>query len=211
MTPPLSSNASAERILESGMGLFLRYGAKAVTMDMLASELGISKKTIYQHFPDKDALVLEGCRFYIKNKECRMNDEVLNIEDPLEQFMAVSQHLRQEIQAMNPVLMFDMKRFYPDAWAEVERHKKEDVHNHILTNFEEGIKVGYYRDDFDQKVLMRLKIEEYTLALDSAIFPTTDFRTSEVFDALTDHFIRGILTPKGLERYLSLLETPADS
>ncbi len=211
MTPPASPADTQGRILEHALGLFLRYGAKAVTMDMLASELGISKKTIYQYYPDKDALVLAGCQFHIEHRDCLMHETTSKIEDPLEEFMEVSRQLRQQIQGMNPTLLFDLKRFYPAAWAEVERHKQEDVKGYILSNFERGIAAGYYRPDFDQRVLMTLKMEQYTMALDPTLFPPNHFLVGDVFDALTDHFIRGILTPKGCEWYDKLLQAASSS
>lgn len=107
----LSRARVRERILDKAQELFFRYGVKSVTMDDIARELGISKKTIYQHFEDKNAMVFAGVEHHF---ECdRMLAEQMQIAapDPIAEVVMASEMMRQTMSGMNPTAIFDIKKY----------------------------------------------------------------------------------------------------
>ncbi|MEZ4902470.1 MAG: TetR/AcrR family transcriptional regulator [Spirosomataceae bacterium] len=189
------------RILEKAQGLFFRYGIKSVSMDDIARELGISKKTIYQHFADKDAIVYAGVEEHFICE--RQDSERMQAEapDPIAEVVMTSEMMRQVMVGMNPAMIFDLKKYYPRAWNSFTAFKNGFILNIIRKNLLKGIEMGLYRTDLNVEVTARLRNEEIELGFDPQIFPVNQFNPLEIQLSLLDHFIRGIVTPQGLNLY----------
>ena len=190
-----------ERILEKAQVLFFRYGIKSVTMDDIARELGISKKTIYQHFEDKDAIVL-ACietHFFCERADSeRMQAEA---PDSIAEVVMASEQMRQMMTGMNPAMIFELKRYYPRAWDSFTEFKNGFVLDLIRKNLLKGIETGLYRADLNVEVMARLRNEEIELGFDSDIFSPRQFNILDIQLTVLDHFIRGVVTPQGLNLY----------
>ena len=105
-----------ERILEKTEALMFRYGMKSVTMDDIAREVGISKKTIYQHYEDKDAIVLAMVSAHFEEERCVAIKQQAEAKDPIQEVVWASEMMRQQLSEMNPTALYDMKKYYPKAW-----------------------------------------------------------------------------------------------
>src|SRR6478735_335731 len=91
-----------EKILKTALGLFFKYGIKHVTMDDIAKELGMSKKTIYQFFKEKDDLVNQLCEAELKDQECQFDEMSRSAKDPIHELMLISEKMRMMMQNINP-------------------------------------------------------------------------------------------------------------
>lgn len=186
--------------------MFWRYGVKSVTMDDIAKELGISKKTIYQHFSDKDAIVAEVVETEL---DCEKKDiERLEGEasDPIDEVIRTSDYMRANIATMNPVLLHDLKKYHPAAWNLFQKHKHERIIHTIKRNLTKGIELGLYRNDINVDVLARMRIETVEMAFDTSVFPPQQFGLMEIQNQLIHHFLRGILTESGFKLYNTYIE-----
>lgn len=193
-----------ERIILAGEEAFFKCGVRSVTLDDLASTVGISKKTIYQHFKDKSELVLEVAkhRMEVDHEQARHSFE--NSENALHE-MVVSSHLMRKMYAeMHPTLLSELKKFYPKAWQAYELGKKgfEEV---IVRSIEAGIADGLIREGVNKKVLAKARLESIEMTCNSDIFPVNEYSFIETQECLLDHFIRGIVTEKGLKCYEEIL------
>ncbi|MFN4145757.1 MAG: TetR/AcrR family transcriptional regulator [Runella sp.] len=195
-----------ERILEKAQELFFRYGVKSVTMDDIARELGISKKTIYQHFTDKDAMVYAGVLAHFDHERCVSEKMQAQAPDPIAEVVMASEQLRQMLTGMNPTMIFDIKRYYPQAWVAFTEFKNGFILDNIRQNLKKGIEMGLYRGNLNVEVLAKLRNEEIELGFDAQIYPPQKFNLLEVQLAMLDHFLRGIVTSKGLKLYENYLE-----
>jgi AcrR family transcriptional regulator len=197
-----------ERILEKSQEMFFRYGIKTVTMDDIARELGISKKTIYLHFSDKDAIVNEVVKAHFEEE--RHDSEKMQAEapDPIAEVVMGSEMMRQMLTGMNPSMFLDLKRYYPAAWQLFIEFKNGFILDLIRKNLIKGIKTGLYRTDLNVEVLARLRNEEVEMGFDPQIFPNNKFNILETQLALLDHFLRGIMTAEGLKLYEKYLKNP---
>jgi TetR/AcrR family transcriptional regulator, cholesterol catabolism regulator len=194
-----------QRIIDKSQELFFRYGIKAVTMDDIARELGISKKTIYQHFEDKDAIVLAGVTAHFDEERCQSEELQAKAPDPIAEVVMASEQMRQMLTGMNPTMIFDLKRYYPQAWASFTEFKNDFILDNIRTNLKKGIQLGLYRKDINVEVLALLRNEQVELGFDPQIYPPQKFNMLDVQLSLLDHFLRGVVTDEGLKLYENYL------
>jgi len=198
-----------ERILQSALNLFWRYGIKSVTMDDIARDLGISKRTIYQHFSDKEAILEQVIEGEIKSQKCELQKLDEKASNPIEQIIYASGQMRDTLANMNPTLLYDLKKYYPKAWNLFQSYKKEHLIKNIRDNLSEGIKLGFYRPDIDVEIFSLLRIEQTVMAFDPTIFPLKNFSMMHIQMQFLLHFLRGILSEKGFEYYNTIKDKSA--
>ena len=200
-----------EKILEGASKLFFKYGVRSVTMDDVASNLSISKKTIYQFFKNKDDLVTSISKEHMAEEK----DDYLQIEDcstnALEEIMEVSQCFRRHMNEINPKLLFELKKYHSVAWNIYVQFKTDFIKNHIKRNIERGISEGYYRGDLNPDILSTFRVEQVELIFDEQIFPREKYDFADVQMQLFDHFIQGLLTDKGRALYSNYFKSIINS
>jgi AcrR family transcriptional regulator len=200
-----------ERIIKEALNLFWRYGIKSVTMDDIAKELGISKRTIYQHFPDKNAIVNLAIQNELGSQTCNFDAIEEKVANPVDQMIQLSAHMREMMANINPTLFFDLKKYHPDGWQLFTDYKHQYVIQSVRDNLKSGIEMGLYRNDIDIEVLARLRIEQIEMAFDPTLFPFNQFEMVHVQLQFINHFLRGILTPEGFNYYNTLEKSAIES
>src|SRR5688572_15103482 len=136
-----------EKILHTSLHMFFRYGIKHVTMDDIAKELGMSKKTIYQYFKEKDDLVNQLCLGQVKTQERGFTELAKIAKDPIHEIILMSEKMREMMQNINPLFFLDLQKFYPSAFEEFQRFKQSWAYLNIVDNLNKGIEEGLYRED----------------------------------------------------------------
>lgn len=195
-----------DRIVRSALNLFWRYGVKSVTMDDIAKDLGISKKTIYQHYPDKEAILKMVIHEELNTQQCMMEEVGQATNNPIEQMLRSTDKMRRDMANMNPALLYDLKKYYPDSWALFVQYKQDFLIEGIKQNLLSGIENGLYRTDFDVNILALLRMEEFMLAFDPTIFPPDKYHMINVEIQFVHHFLRGVMTEKGFASYNEIKE-----
>ena len=127
-----------EKILKTSLGMFFRYGIKHVTMDDIAKELGMSKKTIYQFYKEKDDLVNQLCEVEMVIQEKVFRDIQLSAKDPIHEIMLISTKMREMMQNINPLFFLDLQKFYPVAFKRFQQFKEECAYKDVLANIKRG-------------------------------------------------------------------------
>jgi AcrR family transcriptional regulator len=191
------------RILEKGTELFFRFGVKTVTMDSIASDLGISKKTIYQHFPDKDSMVFEVVKTFIEQDVEKWNELDRLYSNVIEKMFKSFEMTKDLISQMNPRLLFEIQKYFPTAYQLFADHGEKCIHSNLISDFKKGAQFGYFRSDVDFELLARLRMAEVNLVFDPHFYPQNKLPLYETQLVLMDIFMRGILTEKGLTLYTS--------
>lgn len=191
------------RILEKGTELFFRYGVKTVTMDAIASDLGISKKTIYQHFPDKETMVSQVVKSFLEQEEKKWELMEKQYPNVIEKMYKSFEVVKETLTHMNPRLLFEIQKFFPAAYRLFVNHHEKCVHSKLTADFKKGMQFGYFRDDVDVELLARLRMAEVGLVFNPEFYPNNKLSLFETQMLLMDIFMRGILTEKGLVLYKS--------
>lgn len=196
-----------DRILEESEKLFFRYGVRRVTMDDVAKALGMSKKTLYQYYSDKDELVAEATRAHLERERIEFDDIFRNSENAIKSLFSISQCMRKSLSEINPTVLFDLKRYYPKSWEYWTEFKDQFIFKSVIENLKEGIKEGYFRPELNAEILANLRVMEIQILFDRESFPSEKFNFIEVQIQLFDHFVYGIATEKGRKLYREYTES----
>ena len=200
---------SKDHILKSAEELFFRYGVKSVTMDDIASHLGMSKKTIYQFFKDKDELLSDFAKSFVGRNVGAFEQACGSAENAVDEIFCVMKHLRSMIQQMNPKLFFELQKYYPKAWQQFRDFREKHVAEMIQKNLGKGITEGLYRSEINIIILAKLRLEEIEMAINPNIFPMDKFDITQVQLTLFEHFLYGICTLKGhklINKYKQIID-----
>lgn len=191
-----------ERIQFKATEMFMRYGIRSVSMDDIALQLGISKKTIYQYFVDKDELVdgivdediremQQDCRKCFEGSENAVEEIFLTMERILEQF-----------RNMNPVLLYDLQKFHFRSFQRFMEHKNKYLLKIVRDNIERGIAEELYRPEINVEVLSRFRLESMMFAFNIDLFPPNKFNLADVTKEIIEHYLFGLATLKGYKLIL---------
>ncbi|QEC74551.1 TetR/AcrR family transcriptional regulator [Mucilaginibacter ginsenosidivorax] len=198
-----------ERIIEGGEELFLKAGIKSVTMDDIARHLGMSKKTIYQFFKDKNELVTALVTKKLKEDEEQMIEFINKSANVIEEMINMTKCSEDMFSRINPIVIHDMQKYHPDAWKVFQQFKSEVLISTLEELLTKGIKQGYIRPEIDPKIVARMRVNTVELGFNTTIFPVAEFNTWKVQVQFLDHFNYGICTLKGyklLNQYRNIKE-----
>ena len=185
----------ADRIEE----LFFRNGIRGVTMDDVASHLGISKKTLYQYVESKDELidsVLEqhfACRQELAGVLARQS------ANAIEEFLRVLAHNLREVERMGSNLIHDLFKYHHAAWRRIQQFRQDYLVGWVMNNIERGRGEGVYRMDFNAEIVARLHVASMMTVFDPAWFDEGSFPRQEVLRTFTIQFLHGIVSAEGLD------------
>jgi len=193
-----------ERIIEKAGGLFYRYGIKNTSMDELASSLGISKRTIYENFRDKEDILL-SLLIKLSEKRKKVFSSFLSDDyNVVEVFIKIIE-VQQSTPPGNVKFFQDIDKYYPRA----ARLMKEDVqkNNIFLRSFlQKGIEQGYIRKDLNVNVAAFLVEESTYTYVRASYLEQPPFSFPELFYTMMINFVRGISTEKGIKIIDAYLE-----
>ena len=188
-------------IVRKSQDLFMRYGIKSVSMDDIAREVGISKKTLYQHVEDKRQLVTEVFESHIKNDEsacCTIMDQTAN---PIQQLLDLAQHIISRFRHLNPSTLYDIQKYYPRCWKMFTNHKNEFIYQQIIDNLHLGIKTGLYRSELNVAIVAKLYISLIDLVTKPEQFQGDKIEYLDVYKQLFDYHLNAIMSEEGRSYY----------
>jgi len=190
-----------DKILNGAAELFLKYGVRSISMDDIARHLTVSKKTLYQHFEDKEDLVTLASEFQIEKSKKQYEALTVSATNAIDELARISVCLKNDAAEMNHSLLFDLQKYHPKAWGVWIEHKNKFIRDSVVRNLRQGIEEGYYRPEIDPEVMAVMRIETIPVAFDIRVFPKDKFNLAEVQLQLFDHFVYGICTDKGRKLY----------
>jgi AcrR family transcriptional regulator len=197
---------SKEKILKGAEDLFMRYGVRSVSMDDIARHLAVSKKTLYQHFADKDDLVMMVSKAILERHTVEFESIRVSTENPVEDLAKISLCMKKNMEGLNPALLFDLQKYHAKAWNLWLDFKNKYIRESVIVNLKKGMADGYIRTDIDSEVMAALRIEQVQLAFNQDVFPRERFNLAEVQVQIFDHFVFGLVTEKGRKLYLKYKE-----
>ena len=186
-----------ERIHKKAHELFMQYGLRSVSMDDIANGLGMSKKTIYHYYADKDALVDEVVSAIIGHNQevCELDKK--KAENAIHEIFLAMDLIMEMFRSMNPSLLFDMQKYYPAAFQKFSKHKNDYLYGVIRENIVRGIKEELYRADIKVDVLARFRVESILLPFHPDFHTKVKSNLAEIEQELTYHFLFGLISQKG--------------
>ena len=195
-----------ERIIENASTLFFQKGVKSMTMSDIANELGISKRTLYEVFRDKEDL-LENCiRSYMEKADKAMQalaDDHSN--DVIDALMRIYAWNLNEMRSMKTLLVSDLKKYHSNLYKKVEQKQKENAFK-LLPLLNKGVEQGLIRNDVNLEIILWSIRSQFRAMMNDDSFPTEKFSMNDFIQAIILNFIRGIATPLGNEKVDGIVE-----
>jgi len=191
-------NEDQKNILFKVRELYMKFGIKGITMDDVAREIGISKKTLYQFFTDKDELVGK----IIDNEIFQRQKEICNCfkvgYNAIEELFEISLFMNKFIREQNPATEHDLKKYYPHHYQKIVKARREGIFNYILLNLKKGKKEGLYRSEMDEEIIAKLYLSRSEILNSSDLFTAEEITSAKISEELLIYHVRGIATENGI-------------
>ncbi|MBU2927914.1 TetR/AcrR family transcriptional regulator [Winogradskyella psychrotolerans] len=195
-----------DKIILKSTDLFLNLGFKSVTMDDIANEMGISKKTIYQHFQNKTKLV-EATAMHVFENISTGIDCICNLnQNPIEEIYEIKRFVMLNLKDEKSSPQYQLQKYYPKIYASLKGKQFEKMISCVTRNLERGVSLQLYRDTIDVDFIARMYFNGMLSLKDQDIFPRDTYTMKDLMNNYIEYHVRGICSTKGLET-LTLLNT----
>jgi AcrR family transcriptional regulator len=188
----------SERIIVEAGILFGKYGIRSMTMDALAEEMGISKRTIYERFKDKDTLLLEVIRYYKDVRTAEAHRIIEESDNAIEAMFRIMKVTISQIEQMNPLFFHDFKKYHIRVFRELS--EPGEIRDFSITErlLSKGVKQKVFRRDVNTEIVNRTLHELFDLFSHDSSMVAAGFHRKEMFDHIIIPYFRGISTEKGI-------------
>lgn len=187
-----------EQIIHKSAELFLNLGFKSVTMDDIANEMGISKKTIYVHFPNKTKLV-EAVTFNLFDTICNGIDCICdNAPNPIEELYSIKMFVMHHLKNEKASPQYQLKKYYPQIHSALKFKQFEKMHQSVQESLEHGVEIGVFRNTIDVDFISRMYFTGMTGIKDNMFFPPEQYQMDYLMESYLEYHLRAIVTEKGM-------------
>ena len=193
-----------EKIILKSTDLFLNLGFKSVTMDDIANEMGISKKTIYQHFQNKTKLV-EATALHVFENISQGIDCICELDkNPIEEIFEIKRFVMHNLKDEKSSPQYQLQKYYPKIYATLKKKQFEKMLGCVTQNLQRGVAQGIYRDTIETDFIARLYFNNMISLKDQDNFPRENFSMPMLMNNYLEYHLRGICSEKGLETLIKL-------
>lgn len=196
-----------EKILEKATALFLNLGFKSVTMDDLANEMGISKKTIYTHYENKTKLV-EASTSQLFCVISQGIDHICSLQkNPIEELYEIKKFAMLHLKDEKSSPQYQLQKYYPKIYQTIRQKQYEIMQDCVVDNIKRGLALDIYRENLNIDFVSRIYFSGVTSIKDHSLFPNTQFPMPALMDNYLEYHLRGIVTPKGRKVLNSIINS----
>jgi len=185
-------------ILERILSLFIRYGIRSITMDDIARELAISKKTLYHDFEDKNDLIKRVVDFDMIQSRRLLEDVNRSELNAIEEIFHVNSRIHKDRSRYNPTFYYDLKRYYPEIYTKWLEEKRHNMFGLIVGNLQKGKREGTYREEIQEQTIARLYMARMEMLGNNQIIDGHHFHSSEFMHEIFTYHLHGICNENGL-------------
>ncbi len=186
-----------ERIITEAGALFAKYGIRSITMDALAEDMGISKRTIYETFKDKDALLYEVITYFRIQQHKQAIEIIENSENIVVALFKLLNEMISMMKQVNPLFFQDIKKYHSHIFKQLQ--DKGDLRDHTMTRkiLSAGLKQEIFRSDFNIEIVNLTLHELFNLFSPDSKFTLEGYHRGELFNNIIIPYLIGISTDKG--------------
>ena len=189
-----------DQIVHKATELFLNFGFKSVTMDDIAKELGMSKKTIYVHFSNKTALIETVSAQLFCTIQSGIDLISSQTADPIEELFKIKDFVNENLNNEQSSPVFQLQKYYPKLFKNLIKRQREIVKKTISDNIKRGIEMGLYRKNLNKEFIWRIYFAGINIIKNDDLFPLDNFPKKEVNDLYLEYHLRAMVTDKGLTK-----------
>jgi len=187
------------KILETSNELFLNLGFKSVTMDEIASKMGVSKKTIYKYFENKTDLVAAVTDYMFDTVSCGIDGICALQMNPIEEIFSIKRLVMKHLKDEKSSPQYQLQKYYPKIYASLTQKQFHVMQVCVLNNLKQGIEKGLYRAHIDLEFISRIYFNGMVGIKNKDLFPLTDYSMNTLMNHYLEYHLRGIATAKGLQ------------
>lgn len=196
---PLFNMIMENKIIEKATEMYLTLGFKSVTMDDIASEMGISKKTIYHHFENKNDLVEAVTLYLFETISCGI-DEIMTLnKNPIEELFVIKDFVMKNLKNESTSPIYQLQKYYPQIHKTLMSRQFEKMGDCVIENLKKGIEQGLFRNEINLELIGRFYFAGMTSIKDAELFNPIQFSIKDVQETYLEYHLRGICTSKGVE------------
>ncbi|MBC8191767.1 MAG: TetR/AcrR family transcriptional regulator [Candidatus Marinimicrobia bacterium] len=193
-----ATNTPEEHILAHGLRSIINEGVRGFTVESLARELAMSKKTIYKYFPTKERLLREIFLF-VSGRVTRWIQELVNRDaNPIEKFQELVLTITKNLTLVSPTRFSDIKARHPALWREIEQFRL-DRRDDFLILLQDAQNQGYIRKSLEVELTATLFMNIINSVFQPEFFLNNRVTPAHVAETFLDIFLRGLMTEKGLK------------
>ena len=196
-----------DKIIHKASEMFITLGFKSVTMDDIANELGISKKTIYTHFSNKTELVRETVLSVFDTISCGIDDICDLHKNPIEELYEIKKLVMLHLKNERTSPQFQLQKYYPEIHDQLKAMHYEKMGECTLRNLKRGVEMGLYRENLDIEFVSRIYFIGVNGIKDHNLFPAERFPKVQLFEDYLEYHLRGIVTNEGLMTLNKFIKT----
>ena len=187
-----------ERIKQAAHELVMKYSIRSVSMDDIAASVGMSKKTIYQYYRDKDELVNAVVEGVIEENECVCNGHVDAAKNAVHEIFLAMEMMVEMFKSMNPSIIYEMQKYHPVAFQRFHRHKTKFLLSHLQKNLQRGIQEELYRPDINVQILSHFRVESMFIPFNPDFQRSlNNYNLLELEEQIITNFLFGLVSPRG--------------
>jgi AcrR family transcriptional regulator len=179
--------------------LYNKFGIKSVTMDDVARELGISKKTLYECIEDKSDLVKHVMEMVNRFHAEKLNEITRLGLNAIEELFEVNRYMTQMVREQNPTLGYDMQKYYPELHKSLMQEQRQRMHDAIRQNLLKGIGEGLYRKEMNVEIISKLHMTRMEYRYRQDVYQLNDVDSREVMQEIFIYHLHGIANEKGIK------------
>lgn len=188
-----------DKIIDKASEMFINLGFKSVTMDDIAQELAISKKTIYGNFNNKTQLVRETVMRVFNNISHGI-DCICDLDkNPIEELYDIKKYVSLYLKNEKASPQYQLQKYYPEIFMEFREKHYEKMSSCTLNNLKKGVAQGLYRSNLDVAFVSRIYFVGMNGIKDDTLFPTDQFPKIYLIEEYLEYHLRGIVTKQGLQ------------
>jgi AcrR family transcriptional regulator len=187
--------------------LFQKYGIKSVSMDDIARECGISKKTLYEMVSDKTDIVRQVLDFeFDKDNKVPHNFNFGSNLNAVESMFYVYQSASEFFTDFNFSMEYDLKKYYPSLYEVNLKRRREHLYGILIKNMKQGIDEGFFRGNLNMDIIAKIHILKIEGIMQTDIFEDANYTIVDIFKELFIYHYMAIATPKGVEEFNKKVE-----
>ena len=184
------------KIIDDSLNLFFTNGVKNVSMDDISRSIGISKKTLYQHFDNKTGLLKSIIESFIHDQDEEIFS-ILNEEiDVIEKILRIYSKILSHFKSCNPSFVFGLKKYYPEIFGLFIKFKEDQLLSVVTQLLKQGKNEGVFRNDINENLIYELHVSRINSIISGSLLPDRYIGDPVFFEVLKTS-LRGITTLKG--------------
>jgi len=199
-----------KNIILKATELFMKLGFKSVTMDDIAKEMGISKKTIYTHFNNKETII-GVVTDHVFETMCEDIDAICDLnQNPIQELYAIKKRVMQYMQKEKASPTYQLQKYYPAIYNNIKQRQFSYMQQCVVKNLNRGLEQDLYRQNIEVQFVARIYFNGITGIKEESLFPHTMYEGETLYEMYLEYHLRGIVTPKGRNILNQMIQSNQD-